>query len=225
MRHTGRVPGHAEGNEDGAASFVGRSAELAALRAALTEQRLITVTGPGGVGKTRLVRQALAAADGPAGPARPFPDGIHWADLAPLPGERLLVDTVADALDLADHTPRTLAEAVAEWIGARRLLLVLDCCEHLIAPVRGLVHDLLEAAPHLVVLLTSRSPSRWPPSTYWSSGRCRTRPGREKPSPSSPRGRTPYGRGRGPRRGWPPPARSAPASKGSPSRWNSPPRS
>lgn len=158
MRHTGRVPGHAEGNEDGAASFVGRSAELAALRAALTEQRLITVTGPGGVGKTRLVRQALAAADGPAGPARPFPDGIHWADLAPLPGERLLVDTVADALDLADHTPRTLAEAVAEWIGARRLLLVLDCCEHLIAPVRGLVHDLLEAAPHLVVLLTSREP-------------------------------------------------------------------
>ncbi|MFG2616675.1 ATP-binding protein [Streptomyces sp. NPDC048507] len=147
--------GHAEGNEDAAASFVGRNAELAALRAALTRRRLVTVTGPGGVGKTRLARRALAA---DAGPATAFPDGIHWADLSPLPGDRLLVDTVADALDLDDHTPRTLAEAVRAWIGPRRLLLVLDSCEHLVAPVRVLVRDLLDAAPHLVVLLTSREP-------------------------------------------------------------------
>ncbi|MFD9568620.1 ATP-binding protein [Streptomyces sp. NPDC059982] len=147
--------GHAEGNEDAAASFVGRDAELAALRAALTRRRLVTVTGPGGVGKTRLAREALAA---PAGPAGAFPDGIHWADLSPLPGDRLLVDTVAHALGLDDHTPRTLAEAVRAWIGPRRLLLVLDSCEHLVAPVRVLVRDLLDAAPHLVVLLTSREP-------------------------------------------------------------------
>ncbi|MEU8495846.1 regulator [Streptomyces lavendulae] len=154
--------GHTRVNDDGPASFVGRDAELAALRAALTERRLITLTGPAGVGKTRLARRALgpdaAGAAGPGAPGPRFPDGIHWADLAPLPGDRLLLDAVADALDLADHTPRTLAEAVRAWIRPRRLLLVLDCCEHLIGPLRLLVRDLLDAAPHLVVLLTSREP-------------------------------------------------------------------
>ncbi|MCX5192681.1 NB-ARC domain-containing protein [Streptomyces sp. NBC_00249] len=147
--------GHTGENADGPAPFVGRDGELAALSEALTGRRLITLTGPGGVGKTRLARQAATAAAGPAGP---FPDGTHWADLSPLPGERLLVNTVADALDLADHTARTLAEAVHAWIGGRRLLLVLDCCEHLTAAVRTLVRDLLDHAPHLVLLLTSREP-------------------------------------------------------------------
>ncbi|MFF4318055.1 ATP-binding protein [Streptomyces sp. NPDC001568] len=148
--------GHdAEDADAGPASFVGRSDELDALRAALTGRRLITLTGPGGVGKTRLARRALR---GTAGEPDPFPDGTHWADLSPLPGDRLLLDTVADALDLADHTSRTLAEAVRTWIGERRLLLVLDCCEHLTGPVRRLVRDLLEAAPHLAVLVTSREP-------------------------------------------------------------------
>ncbi|MCY0940985.1 AAA family ATPase [Streptomyces antarcticus] len=143
-------------NDGGAATFVGRGGELAALRTALSDGRLTTLTGPGGVGKTRLVRQLLEGAPGLTGPDGPFPDGIHWADLSPLPDDRLLVDTVADALDLADHTPRTLAEAVREWIGERRLLLVLDCCEHLVPAVRVLVRDLLDAAPHLALLLTSR---------------------------------------------------------------------
>ncbi|MFD5933924.1 ATP-binding protein [Streptomyces sp. NPDC060333] len=143
--------GLTERSDGGPASFVGRDGELAALEAALAVSRLITLTGPGGVGKSRLVRQALETGAGDS-----FPDGIHWADLSPLPDDRLLVDTVADALDLADHTPRTLGEAVRQWIGERRLLLVLDCCEHLIVAVRSLVRDLLAAAPHLVILLTSR---------------------------------------------------------------------
>ncbi|MFI5617042.1 ATP-binding protein [Streptomyces sp. NPDC051567] len=147
--------GHDAANDGEAASFVGREEELAALEAAFTSGRLVTLTGPGGVGKSRLVRHALARATGPGGP---FPDGVHWADLSPLPDDRLLVDVVADALDLADHTTRTLAEAVREWIGARRLLLVLDCCEHLVPALRALARDLLRAAPHLVLLLTSRQP-------------------------------------------------------------------
>ncbi|MFH8887896.1 ATP-binding protein [Streptomyces sp. NPDC017949] len=148
--------GHdAEDADGGPASFVGRNDELDALRTALAERRLITLTGPGGVGKTRLARRALRRTS----TARaPFADGIHWAELSPLPDDRLLLDTVADALDLADHTSRTLAEAVRTWIGERRLLLVLDCCEHLTAAVRELVRDLLEAAPHLVVLVTGREP-------------------------------------------------------------------
>lgn len=145
-------------NDGEGATFVGRGGELAALRAALTGGRLTTLTGPGGVGKTRLVRELLDGTRGLAGPDGPFPDGVHWADLSPLPDDRLLVDTVADALDLADHTPRTLAEAVREWIGDRRLLLVLDCCEHLVPAVRVLVRDLLDAAPHLALVLTSRQP-------------------------------------------------------------------
>lgn len=156
MRHTGRVLGHGDGYEAAdRASFVGRTGELALLERALREHRLITLTGPGGVGKTRLARRAGVDAAAPAGP---FPDGVHWADLSPLPDERLLVATVADALDLADHTVRTPAAAVRQWIGGRRLLLVLDCCEHLVTAVRGLVRELLDAAPHLVLLLTSRQP-------------------------------------------------------------------
>lgn len=159
--------GDGEGYErDGSASFVGRAGELAALDRALRGGgrhgpppggggRLVTLTGPGGVGKSRLARHAADRMEA-AGPAGPFPDGVHWADLSPLPDERLLAATVADALDLADHTSRTLAAAVREWIGERRLLLVLDCCEHLVTAVRGLVRELLDAAPHLVVLVTGR---------------------------------------------------------------------
>ncbi|MGW6710316.1 ATP-binding protein [Streptomyces sp. NPDC054956] len=152
--------GDGEGYEgDGSAAFVGRTGELAALDKALREPRgrLVTLTGPGGVGKSRLARQAAGRMEA-AGPAGPFPDGVYWADLSPLPDERPLVATVADALDLADHTSRTLSAAVREWIGERRLLLVLDCCEHLVTAVRGLVRELLDAAPHLVVLVTSRQP-------------------------------------------------------------------
>ncbi|MFD5142099.1 ATP-binding protein [Streptomyces sp. NPDC058401] len=159
--------GHGDGYEAAdSASFVGRTGELAALERALLEDRLITLTGPGGVGKTRLARRAAGRAGlaeaglAEAGQAEagPFPDGVHWADLSPLPDERLLVATVADALDLADHTARTPAAAVRQWIGGRRLLLVLDCCEHLVTAVRDLVRELLDAAPHLVLLLTSRQP-------------------------------------------------------------------
>ncbi|WP_328302793.1 NB-ARC domain-containing protein [Streptomyces sp. NBC_00435] len=150
--------GHDDGYAGGgSASFVGRTGELAWLERALHDDRLITLTGPGGVGKSRLARQALGRAAAP-GPGGPFPDGVHWADLSALPDDRLLLATVADALDLADHTSRTPAAAVREWIGGRRLLLVLDCCEHLVAAVRGLVRELLGAAPHLVLLLTSRQP-------------------------------------------------------------------
>jgi predicted ATPase len=153
-------------------SFVGRRPELARLDAALSGYRLITLTGAGGVGKTRLAQRAAAGtagrtngADGPgrigsaggAGTVR-FPDGTWWADLSALDNPHLLLATVSDAVDLADHSPRMPVEALCEWLADKRLLLVLDSCEHLVEECAHLVGELLTAAPGLTVLATSRSP-------------------------------------------------------------------
>ncbi|MER6912605.1 NB-ARC domain-containing protein [Streptomyces sp. NPDC000594] len=132
--------------------FVGRNSELAGLDRALRDHRLITLSGCGGVGKSRLALRA-ARRGRPA-----FPDGVAWADLSPLQGERLLVATVSDACDLSDHTPRTPVDALCEWLADKRLLLVLDSCEHLLAPCRTLVADLLTTVPGLTVLTTARRP-------------------------------------------------------------------
>lgn len=104
--------------------FVGRRTELERVSAALAEHRLVTVTGVGGVGKTRLaLRAAHRAADR-------YPDGAWWTDLTPLDGDRLLVALVADSVDLADHTPGMATTALRRRLADDRLLLVLDSCEH-----------------------------------------------------------------------------------------------
>ncbi|MGW4202342.1 ATP-binding protein [Streptomyces sp. NPDC004726] len=133
-------------------SFVGRNWELFRLDRALEKHRLITLVGSGGVGKSRLaLRAARRAAAG-------FPDGVAWAELSPLYGDRLLLTTVSDACDLTDHTPRTPVDALCERLAEKRLLLVLDSCEHLVDPCRVLVGDLLTTVPGLTVLATSRQP-------------------------------------------------------------------
>ncbi|CAM5721848.1 regulator [Streptomyces californicus] len=105
---------------DETSSFVGRRAELARLHTALTTHRMTTLIGPGGVGKTRLaLRAARAAADR-------YEDGAWWADLSPLPDHGLLLPTVSDAVGLADHSLRMPVEALCEWLGDKRLLLVLE---------------------------------------------------------------------------------------------------
>ncbi|MFB8353479.1 ATP-binding protein [Streptomyces niveus] len=133
-------------------SFVGRATELVTVERALRTHRLTTLTGPGGVGKSRL---ALRAADRAA---ERFPDGVWWADLSPLTDDRLLLVTVSDAVGLSDHTLRMPVEALCEWLADRRTLLVLDCCERLVNACAQLVADLLTAAPGLTVLATSRQP-------------------------------------------------------------------
>ncbi|MFE6727078.1 ATP-binding protein [Streptomyces californicus] len=137
---------------DETSSFVGRRAELARLNAALTTHRMTTLIGPGGVGKTRLaLRAARAAADR-------YEDGAWWADLSPLPDHGLLLPTVSDAVGLADHSLRMPVEALCEWLGDKRLLLVLDSAEHLRTPCSHLLADLLTTSPGLTVLVTSRRP-------------------------------------------------------------------
>nr|WP_037674371.1 NB-ARC domain-containing protein [Streptomyces globisporus] len=132
--------------------FVGRRTELERVSAALAEHRLVTVTGVGGVGKTRL---ALRAAHRAAGG---HPDGAWWTDLSQLDGDRLLVPLVADSVDLADHTPGMATTGLCRRLADARLLLVLDSCEHLAEPCARLVAELLAAAPGLTVLATSRRP-------------------------------------------------------------------
>lgn len=133
-------------------SFIGRSEELDLIAAALTRARLVTLTGVGGVGKTRLAQHAVT--HGPLAGQ----DGVAWADLSPLRNAALLAATVADALDLSDHTPRMPLDAICAWIGDRGILLVLDSCEHLLGACRDLVGDLLVACPRLRIVVTSRQP-------------------------------------------------------------------
>ncbi|MFE0700697.1 ATP-binding protein [Streptomyces sp. NPDC058872] len=132
--------------------FVGRRTELERISVALAEHRLVTVTGVGGVGKTRLALRAAHRA------AARHPDGAWWTDLAQLDGDRLLVALVADSVDLADHTPGMAATGLCRRLADDRLLLVLDSCEHLADPCARLVTELLAAAPGLTVLATSRRP-------------------------------------------------------------------
>ncbi|MFD3533002.1 ATP-binding protein [Streptomyces sp. NPDC058664] len=149
MRETAPVRGHLPDENPG---FVGRRTELERVSAALAEHRLVTVTGVGGVGKTRLaLRAAHRAADR-------YPDGAWWTDLTPLDGDRLLVALVADSVDLSDHTPGMATTGLCRRLADDRLLLVLDSCEHLAEPCARLVTELLAAAPGLTVLATSRSP-------------------------------------------------------------------
>ncbi|MFF7443746.1 ATP-binding protein [Streptomyces sp. NPDC008122] len=149
MRETAPVRGHLPDENPG---FVGRRTELERISAALAEHRLVTVTGVGGVGKTRLaLRAAHLAADA-------HPDGAWWTDLGQLDGDRLLVALVADSVDLADHTPGMATTGLCHRLADDRLLLVLDSCEHLAESCARLVTELLAAAPGLTVLATSRRP-------------------------------------------------------------------
>jgi predicted ATPase/DNA-binding CsgD family transcriptional regulator len=130
-------------------SFVGRRQQLGEIRRMLSSSRLLTLTGVGGVGKTRL---ALRTA---AGVRRAFPDGVWFVELAALNEPQLLPHTIASALDLHQVSEAPLAD-LADHLQDRQLLLVLDNCEHLTDACAVVVGKLLAAAPGLHVLATSR---------------------------------------------------------------------
>ena len=133
--------------------LIGRDRELESLRQLLLGDtvRLVTVTGPGGVGKTRL---ALAAAHSVEGA---FPDGVWFVDLVPLQDPIHLDATIARALRLEDVAPHSTRERVAAYLNHRRLLLVLDNFEH-VRSAATRVGELLATCPYLRVLVTSREP-------------------------------------------------------------------
>ncbi|MFD0692004.1 ATP-binding protein [Actinomadura fibrosa] len=133
-------------------SFVGRRHELAEIGRSLENARLLTVTGVGGVGKTRT---ALRAADR----ARDrFPDGVWLTELSGLEDGGLVCHVVAQALGLQDQTARPAVDVLVDYLAARRLLLVLDNCEHVLDACALLAEVLLGAAPGLRVIATSRQP-------------------------------------------------------------------
>jgi non-specific serine/threonine protein kinase len=133
-------------------SFVGRQRELAEVRAVLGQTRLLTLVGVGGVGKSRLALRTARYCE------RIFPEGVFLVELAPLANPGLATAAVARGLGLRDERAGDLTAALAEHVGGRRLLVVLDNCEHLLDACGPLVAGLLRACPRLVMMATSREP-------------------------------------------------------------------
>lgn len=142
-------------------TLVGRDRDLGELRRLLGETRLLTLTGAGGVGKTRLALEVarIVASD--------FPDGAWVAELAPLADPALAPQVVAGALGLVDQPGRPVLDRLLAALQERRLLLVLDNCEHLIEASALLAVTLLRGCPGVKVLATSREPLGLPGETVW----------------------------------------------------------
>ncbi len=131
--------------------FIGRQRELSELSRLLAHNRLLTLVGPGGVGKTRLALQ-LALQEQAA-----FPDGVYFVSLAPLHEPEQIVQAIAQTLELTFAGAADPLQALKQQLRVRRLLLLLDNFEHLL-PAATLVGELIQAAPELSVLATSRQP-------------------------------------------------------------------
>jgi predicted ATPase len=131
-------------------SFIGREREMAKIRQLLSEARLVTLTGAGGSGKTRLALQVAADL------LERFPKGVWLAELAPLTDPALVPQTVASVFGVREVPGRPIIEMLVDYLRARELLLVLDNCEHLVEGAAQLAGSLLRACPKLRILATSR---------------------------------------------------------------------
>ncbi len=133
-------------------SFIGREAQLTELKKLLRRSRLLTLTGPGGAGKTRLaLRLAAECLDR-------YPDGVWHFDLAPITDVRLLELTVAAACGFTEDAKRPMVDVLTSGLDGRRVLLVFDGCEHLVDACAELIAHLLRSCPRLTIVATSREP-------------------------------------------------------------------
>ncbi|GIK40504.1 MAG: serine/threonine protein kinase [Chloroflexota bacterium] len=144
-------------------SFIGRERELAKVKDLMARVRLLTLTGPGGSGKTRLASQVvtdlLAAAE--------YPDGIAWVELSSISDPELIPQAVATAMSVREQPGYPLIETVIDYLRSRQVLLILDNCEHIVSACAGLVNSLLRSCPHGRILATSRAPLRVEGETTW----------------------------------------------------------
>ncbi|HEY9287310.1 MAG TPA: tetratricopeptide repeat protein [Candidatus Dormibacteraeota bacterium] len=135
-------------------SFIGREADLQHLQTILPELRLLTLTGPAGAGKTRLAVQLAWRS------ISQFPDGVWLVELGGVADHDKVPQQLADVLELREQPGRPLMQTLREQLADRRLLLVLDSCEHVVGAAAQLVMDLLQHSERLSVVATSREPLR-----------------------------------------------------------------
>jgi len=131
-------------------SFIGRERELADIGELLTTNRLVTLTGAGGCGKTRLALEVAA------GQVQRFRDGVWLVDLTPLAEAGLVTQTIASSLGVQEGPAEPIAATLVRAIQSKNMLLVLDNCEHLLQACSQVVDSLLRASAHLNILITSR---------------------------------------------------------------------
>jgi predicted ATPase/class 3 adenylate cyclase len=131
-------------------SFVGREKELVEVKNLLQDTHVLTLTGPGGTGKTRLSLQLATEV------LKEFPDGVWLVELAPLADPSLVIPTVASTLGVRESPGHTILDALIDYVRAKNMLLLFDNCEHLIETCAQLTYTLLRAAPRLKILATSR---------------------------------------------------------------------
>jgi predicted ATPase len=131
-------------------TFIGRDSELDEAAGLLATTRLLTLTGPGGTGKTRLSLQLAARA------SDDFPDGVYFVPLEPIRDPMLVAPRIASALGVAEGTARPIADSLADWLREKRLLLLLDNFEQVVSAA-PIVADLLRVAPDIKAIVTSRA--------------------------------------------------------------------
>ncbi|MCI0553179.1 MAG: NB-ARC domain-containing protein, partial [Anaerolineae bacterium] len=142
-------------------SFIGRKQETREVKKLLNYSRLLTLTGAGGSGKTRLVIQVATDL------IDKFKDGVWWVDLSPLMDESLVPQTVAKSLGVREVANQSLDETLTNYLQRKQLLLVIDNCEHLIEACAKLSNHLLTQCPNLQILSTSREPLNTSGETVW----------------------------------------------------------
>lgn len=133
-------------------SFIGRQAQMAELRQLVTANRLLTLTGAGGAGKTRLAVELAAHL------ATEFVDGVWYVDLAPVINPVMAPVTVARTLGLTDQPGLSVMDALLRFFGERKTLLLVDNCEHLLDACGTMIVELLKSCPQLTIMATSREP-------------------------------------------------------------------